>query len=535
MRNLRVSAIGIFTVFLFLWGFASALFADGGYFPDRAIKKLPGIPAQRALLTWKDSTETLVISSTLDSEAQKLGWLIPLPSVPTEMSKADPGSLKTLAFCVQPRITHDLTLWVWSTNLIVGWFALAVVLVVFRPSGLVSFFMLTFLVILLAGMLLPSLKAGGSGARASKIQLEKTAKVGSYDIAVVKAKAPTDLNQWLTGNGFASLPAVAEPTVLDYVRRGWVFVAIKLTREDSGESTPHPIKLVFSAKEPVYPWKLTKLAGGQPRLELFVAGPSRAVAWKLKAEFCQRFSGGGVFHADAAAVSIGHPQIVPLLWDGCVVTKLSGRVDARRQADDLSIHWTDFEPYQQHFFTTTGAASIAWILFISVLGVVCIPGMILCKTRNGQRFDGKFYFGRLLPRTLLVGLALAGIAFCFLPKLGSSEIQVFHFGGVKDAVRPYQLRARVGMIIYEQPDILRQDVDSIVDAILHSPSMFSRRSGLMNALQGGLVHVESSPGNFTVEKVGGKIIVKVYDESGLPLTETYAVPEQKPIVSKANQ
>jgi hypothetical protein len=57
----------------------------------------------------------------------------------------------------------------------------------------------------------------------------------------------------------------------------------------------------------------------------------------------------------------------------------------------------------------------------------------------------------------------------------------------------------------------------------------------MNALQGGLVHVESSPGNFTVEKVGGKIIVKVYDESGLPLTETYAVPEQKPIVSKANQ
>src|SRR5271165_4941877 len=88
---------------------ASVAFGDGCYVPERAVRKIPEIVAQRAVLSWKDGVETLVISSALDSEAQTLGWIIPVPAVPTTMEKATPGALKTLDVCIQPTITHDLS------------------------------------------------------------------------------------------------------------------------------------------------------------------------------------------------------------------------------------------------------------------------------------------------------------------------------------------------------------------------------------------------------------------------------------------
>ena len=88
---------------------ASAAMGDGCYIPEHAVRKIPEIPAQRAVLSWKDGVETLVISSALDSEAQKLGWIIPIPAVPRVIEKESPGALKTLNFCIQPKITHDIS------------------------------------------------------------------------------------------------------------------------------------------------------------------------------------------------------------------------------------------------------------------------------------------------------------------------------------------------------------------------------------------------------------------------------------------
>ena len=49
-------------------------FADGCYFPARAVKTIPSIPTQRALLVWRDGVETLIVSSELDSYAHELVW-----------------------------------------------------------------------------------------------------------------------------------------------------------------------------------------------------------------------------------------------------------------------------------------------------------------------------------------------------------------------------------------------------------------------------------------------------------------------------
>lgn len=87
----------------------NALWADGKYFPEKASKKAPSIPRQRAVLAWKDGMETLIIESALDGEGQEFGWIIPLPAEPCTIEQASTGFLDTLSLNLQPKITHDLS------------------------------------------------------------------------------------------------------------------------------------------------------------------------------------------------------------------------------------------------------------------------------------------------------------------------------------------------------------------------------------------------------------------------------------------
>ena len=61
---------------------ASALHADGKYWPERAIAAEPSIPLQRALITYRDGSETLIVESTFDSPSPPSGGSSPCPANP---------------------------------------------------------------------------------------------------------------------------------------------------------------------------------------------------------------------------------------------------------------------------------------------------------------------------------------------------------------------------------------------------------------------------------------------------------------------
>ena len=191
------------------------------------------------MLSWNDGVETLVIASALDSEAQQLGWIIPVPAVPTVIEKATPGSLKTLEFCIQPRITHDLSELVRATlvatlvgNLLVGTW-------LFKRKHFGCLALLIVVLFLLNGLLLSAGTSGSAvAAKSSGVRVEKMAAVGSYAVSILRASQPGGLESWLAENGFAALPEAAGPIVADYASRGWVFAAIKLTRSESGANVP---------------------------------------------------------------------------------------------------------------------------------------------------------------------------------------------------------------------------------------------------------------------------------------------------------
>ncbi len=519
---MRLPSFGVVAVLLS----ASVALADGCYIPERAVRKIPEIPSQRALLSWKDGVETLVISSALDSEAQRLGWIIPIPATPTKIEKESPGGLKTLSFCLQPKITHDLHQMTVASVVELIVVNLIGATLLFKRKRLVALLLLLFVLLLLWTSLLT---AGGTigvaAARTDKSLVEKTATVGSYVVSVLRPSRPGDLNVWLGDNGFAALPAAADKTVADYIAQGWVFAAIKLRRAESGANTPHPIKMVFPAKEAVYPLKLTAIAGGSPHLELFVVADDTAACNVLSEEFCDRFTLArgfqepqytieDSFHGTTSECNVGHPAIRPLMWNDCVLTKLSGTVRANDMNEDIRFDWKPCHPYRQHFYTASGARSVAWLLFIWAVGSWGILSMYVYRKRIVQPRGRRWYFGRVLLPAIVLSAAGAGILLVSLPKLDASEVEVSRGRHHDDF-----LLIVAKNFLEEHPDILQGSGQEIADSILTYLGKGWKTKPEFK--------VEDTPGNFTVEKQPGKVIVRAYDRDGTVSFSEYPAPSPR--------
>ena len=136
---------------------ASCAWADGLFLPEKTVEKTPAIPVERAVISWKDGVETLILASSADSDSQKLGWLIPIPAAPQKIEPQTPGGLKTLVSCIQPQITNDLG---WE---LIGVIAVAfggnafLAILMFKRQWLAGFLPAAIVVILLAGVLSPML------------------------------------------------------------------------------------------------------------------------------------------------------------------------------------------------------------------------------------------------------------------------------------------------------------------------------------------------------------------------------------------
>jgi len=525
----------------------SVAMADGCYIPERAVQKIPEIPAQRALLAWRDGSETLIISSALDSEAQKLGWIIPLPTVPSKMQKASPGGLRTLTFCIQPKVTHDLSSQAWTATLltIVGVLIWATVL--FRRNRLLELLLVIILFVMLAGMLMPAMgRAGKSIAPGmSQLSVEKSARVGAYDISVLRAGRPQELADWLNDNGFAALPPAADALVLDYLQDSWVFVAIKLVRDRGGVNAPHPIALTFESAEPVYPLKLTSIAGGTATLDLFVLGEDRAVTSLLETGFCDQFKSvkdpsslaretyetSEYYAAVHSRQMVGHPQICDVMWDGCVLTKLSGSIPAKAMVDDIRFEWRTFAPYREHFYTQQGAYTAAYIVFVILLGLFCLVSFVVWRRRFWEAHGVRQYFVRLaLPAGTLIAI-VAAVVFLALPKLDTGAVHVTH------RFRQYHFPMRVQHLLesalVDHPDVLSKDITDIEQFLL--AALIDAEGALdvsvprppQNRVMGDEILVEDTPGNFTVEKEAGKVTIRVYDHIGRPIVLEFPTVAQE--------
>lgn len=129
---------------------------------------------------------------------------------------------------------------------------------------------------------------------------------------------------------------------------------------------PHPILIEFKTDKPVYPMRLTALANSSVHLELFAIAEKEAfpTSYGLRKDLCNYFDAEDVypegFFSGRFAVRgktswIVHPKASEILWDGCVLTKWSGKVASGEMKNDIRFEFRKTKPFLDRFHTLQGA------------------------------------------------------------------------------------------------------------------------------------------------------------------------------------
>ncbi|MGD8344750.1 MAG: DUF2330 domain-containing protein [Desulfobacterales bacterium] len=359
-------------VFVFATGICDFALADGFFIPE-VRENLPDIPIQRAVVKYREGTETLIIESTLSGSGKHFGWIIPVPGEPLRFEKVSPGLLKTLSAQIGPKINHarldrglyGLPMSVFFAILVaIGCFAV----VLWGKKGVFGFLLVFFLFVIGFPMFISYRAASPPGSIVdSLVEIKHRETVGNYEVFVLDARNSLEFDQWLKDSRFSTLPERALPIIDHYIEDGWYFVVAKLQTTGDGASTPHPVLLEFETDNPVYPMQLTALPDTNVHLEIFVIADKQAVPvnYTIQKEYCDYFNynkfyarhssdtekgfvpskihgpGGEIAHADAKKV----------MWSGCVVTKFAGKISGSDMRDDMFFRFETPHYYRKQIYT----------------------------------------------------------------------------------------------------------------------------------------------------------------------------------------
>ncbi|MER7834401.1 DUF2330 domain-containing protein [Streptomyces sp. NPDC096040] len=201
---------------------------------------------EESVLRWDGTREQIVMRLTVDGDADRAAWIMPVPHRAT-VALADPAlfdQLHTLTAPVRRTRYHF-----WPQN--GDW----------------------------------PLTTGGStttgppdgAAKAPRVGVVSRRRLGPFDVAQLTATDPGALDGWLRSNGFP-LPPRLDTALRPYVEQRWEYVAVRLAPETAGSALNgalDPLHLAFASDQPVYPMRLSKLAATPQSLGLYVLAAHR--------------------------------------------------------------------------------------------------------------------------------------------------------------------------------------------------------------------------------------------------------------------
>jgi hypothetical protein len=339
--------------------------ADGKMFRRETVP--PKIPYQRALILFKNGSETLVLQSKYaipknqPQEQSSMGWVVPVPAVPEIASM--PADLATdlflrLGMVTRPRVTH-LAPWFCLTL----FFCLPALILLVCGLSFVVPFPAGFLnrrgllaayswLALAAGILLAAGFGSGVSMRGTAgVDVILEQRVGIYDVQVVKATDAGKLIAWLTANEFKF---GAEDTVSfnSYLAKGWCFVVAKIRptaahdeREVVAEGLAAPLILRFPVKAPIYPVALTATGGHKTEILIYLASATKMTCDKrLKLRYAGK--------APSSLLNILYgtePEGFFGDWDYPYLCKFKDTLSPADMTEDITFHpASDNEPYREH-------------------------------------------------------------------------------------------------------------------------------------------------------------------------------------------
>ncbi len=518
-RRVALVSAGVLVALIAFLAYSVSARADGKFYQYHTIQQTPNIPLQRAVLTYRDGVERLVIESSFRGDGKQFAWLVPVPAAPTKLEVVSPGWLKTLDTAIQPGFVNavsELPLW----KMLAGGLTFALVLFMLAWSRSreerVAFTVLGFVIgslLALFFLLGPRYLGPPPPTGIESVYVEQVVSVDEYDVAVLSSGDAEGLSLWLSENGFAPLDASEHLVVADYLQSGWRFVAAKLARPLPGLTAPRPLAISFATDKPVYPMRLTGTVGSEVHLDLFVIADQQAVSDRLKtvcsdayrwntragiANFEQYFGG---FVGAHFSITIGHPAAKAELWDGCVVTRLGADLGPEQMTEDIGLTLRPFKPIREHRLTKDGAEQLGLTTAV-VVWSVGLPLLVFVFRRrlSGARRVRFLFESLILPLTVVTLLLAMILPYCYSQ-------------GLRDPQKITEPRHYVGQIsaaIFGEepvPSGTASDLEPIVVEII-------RQRFKKNPMAGGRVRVEDSPGNIAVIEDERGIVLRAYGPSG---------------------
>ena len=468
--QINMCRVGLLRGVLALWVivFPTSVLADGMVVPEVFYPKVE-IPNQQALIHFSNGIERLVIETCLLGEGTNFAWVVPLPSAP-EVKPVSETFFNGLQQAFLPRLVHqvrpyyagvllfcglaflgwrslkDEVSWVvdlplclllsagagfMGRHLIFGLIAVGLTLCV----RLFSRSPASFAQLLLIGAafdaflmfppfskgvgLIETLNSNASGVEVNEIagvSVVSVQRAGVFDATTIRGNRPSAVLEWLEKNGYQT-PKSAEPAIRYYLEQGWVFVASKVRCEtaNSKHAALHPLVFTFAARSPIYPTRLTAIDNGTCAMDLYVFGAQRATARHFGAVRCD-YVACGLRRAPKglrSALAIADTEVLALIGDSPVGTKLSARLSPAQMASDVDINPAIFWRMGATVYSYPGALTIA---LNGALPLAALSWLLIGASRGGWNVEEKWvsrWRRGLLAMAAGVGLAV----FLLLPKV----------------------------------------------------------------------------------------------------------------------
>lgn len=267
-------------IILVMLTFATGVSADGIIVNERTVKPLE-IPQQIGVVIHRDGKETLTVWNTVRAESQQMAWVLPLPAVPETIQETDPAAIRMLQLVGAPRLrlVSAEGFSVLVAALLVLFRALACLWWKRPVNPLMSEWEI-FIGILMGAIFFSALFSGygtimtaGGDSDVAGVRVLVAQEAGSYQTTVISGNSASEVNEWLTSNGFAAFGGIQMAGVEEYIAKKWVFLCAKLKTAAPGLTGIHPLTVRFATPEAVYPMRLTQGAGTVP-VDLYVIGGS---------------------------------------------------------------------------------------------------------------------------------------------------------------------------------------------------------------------------------------------------------------------
>jgi hypothetical protein len=237
------------------------------------------IADQQILIVWDPATRIehfireAKFSAAPGARKDGFGFLVPSPTVP-EIAAANGDVFAQLNDRIQPRVV-EVTRWENHYSLLWALFA--------GESKSVA-----------------SRAPDAAPPPRAAVEVMKTARVGGYDVVVLKASVPEALTEWLATNGYDSRPELAEWS-RPYVEKGWMITAFKYAT-DATTIDVSAIRLSFETDVPLFPYRVPtdQIDPDAPRrniLRAFVIGPGRAEGTLGEGAAARAWERGNVVYA----------------------------------------------------------------------------------------------------------------------------------------------------------------------------------------------------------------------------------------------